>query len=146
MAGADVLAATVALLQQFNWKTLSLVCDFMSQNPGLSNFYFARCNDIRHYLITKGFNHYYVQFDSAKEHAFSSYLGGLKNRSRSINDTALSGSLDQLVFTTDTNFAYIHGKYLEQHRQNFLLYINDISTVFLILTTPTLLRQLMVRF
>ncbi|GAV06382.1 hypothetical protein RvY_16391-2, partial [Ramazzottius varieornatus] len=69
LAGADVLAAIPAFLQKFNWRTLSLMCDFMSQSPGLSNFYFTRCNEIRRYLIAHHYDHFYLQFDSTKERA-----------------------------------------------------------------------------
>ncbi|GAV06383.1 hypothetical protein RvY_16391-1 [Ramazzottius varieornatus] len=82
LAGADVLAAIPAFLQKFNWRTLSLMCDFMSQSPGLSNFYFTRCNEIRRYLIAHHYDHFYLQFDSTKERASTGYLEELRNRSR----------------------------------------------------------------
>ncbi|XP_055346941.1 atrial natriuretic peptide receptor 1-like [Paramacrobiotus metropolitanus] len=82
LAGPDVLGCVDALLKRFNWKTLGLICDSMSHLPGLANFFYARCVDLRKFLTNQKYNWYNKEYDSAKERDFHSYLAFLKDSVR----------------------------------------------------------------
>ncbi|OQV19036.1 Guanylate cyclase 32E [Hypsibius exemplaris] len=82
LSGNDVLQSLEALLNRFSWRTLSLICDPMTQAPGLANFFYARCGDLQKFFIKKGYTWYNKEFNSATERNFSDYLSATKDRSR----------------------------------------------------------------
>jgi hypothetical protein len=82
LARADVLEAITALLARFKWRTVALLCDELSQFPGL-NFYTGQCGDIRQMFTEGAFTWYNQPFDTANEQNFSKYLQATKNNCRS---------------------------------------------------------------
>ena len=90
ISGTDTLSTLEGLLNRFAWRTLSLICDVMTDTPGLANFFSARCVDIRRFLIQRGYTWYGTEFDSASQRDFAGYLTATSNQSRSNNETFFS--------------------------------------------------------
>ncbi|OQV19031.1 Atrial natriuretic peptide receptor 1 [Hypsibius exemplaris] len=81
LARADTLQVIQALFKKFHWQTIALLCDKLSQYPGL-NFYTGQCGDFRQLFKEVGYTWYDQPFNTAVARNFTNLLNATKQRSR----------------------------------------------------------------
>ncbi|OQV19035.1 putative Retinal guanylyl cyclase 2 [Hypsibius exemplaris] len=82
LSGTDVLQSLELLLNRFAWRTLSLICDAMTKEPGLGNFFYSRCSELKKFFSSKGYTWYNILFDTSTQRNFAECLSTTKNESR----------------------------------------------------------------
>lgn len=80
----DVLVTIEALMTRFKWGRVGLLCDVMSHLPGLANFYFAACRDVKNLFTRMEYVWWNIDFDTKKEQNFTSHLTTIRKNCRSL--------------------------------------------------------------
>ncbi|XP_055354736.1 atrial natriuretic peptide receptor 1-like [Paramacrobiotus metropolitanus] len=105
--------ATKSLLQRYDWRSITLLCDNLSQNAAVAGFYDSHCNHFPKYLVaSEGYQVYVERFDSVKDSNYAPRLRRAQLQSRVIILLTTADQIRQIMLTASrldmVNSEYIY--------------------------------------